>query len=78
MMLLVDLVTARCGSSDSPAASVAISLPMKEKTTSRTPVRIAPGPLGRKPPWAVRLLEAGLVAVDAGQHTEDRERRRRR
>ncbi len=55
MMLLVDLVTARCGSSDSPAASVAISLPMKEKTTSSTPVRIAPGPLGRKPPWSVRF-----------------------
>ncbi|CAM5545300.1 hypothetical protein STENM223S_05990 [Streptomyces tendae] len=50
MMLLVALVTARCGSSDSPAARVAISLPMKENTTSRMPVRMAPAPLGRKPP----------------------------
>ncbi len=55
MMLLVALVTARCGSSDSPAASVGISLPMKEKTTSSTPVRIAPAPFGRNPPCSVRL-----------------------
>ena len=37
MMLLVDFVTAFCGSSVSPAARVAISEPMKEKTTSSTP-----------------------------------------
>src|SRR5437763_1533099 len=55
MTLLVALVTAACGSWDSPAARVTISLPMKEKTTIRTPVRIAPGPWGRKPPCAVRL-----------------------
>lgn len=55
MMLLVALVTARCGSSDSPAASVGISLPMNEKTTSSTPVRTAPAPCGRKPPCSVRF-----------------------
>src|SRR3954447_6004100 len=64
--LLVALVTARCGSSDSPAARVTISLPMKEKTTIRTPVRIALGPCGRKPPCAVRLLKPVAALSEPG------------
>src|SRR3954470_13804681 len=66
MMLFVDFVTARCGFSDSPAASVAISLPMKEKTTSSTPVRIAPGPCGRNPPCSLRLPTPALSAWTPG------------
>ncbi len=48
--LLVALLTAFSGSSDSPAASVTISLPMKAKTTVSMPVKTAPTPCGRKPP----------------------------
>lgn len=47
--LLVARETARCGFSDSPAARVTISLPMKENTTISTPVRMAPGPSGKNP-----------------------------
>src|ERR1044072_2079537 len=66
MMLLVALVTACCGCSDSPAARVAISVPMKEKTTSRTPTRIAPGPFGRKAVWSVRLDSPAFSASTPG------------
>lgn len=55
MTLLTALRTACTGFGDSLAASVTISLPMKEKTTSSMPERIAPGPCGRNPPCPVRF-----------------------
>jgi hypothetical protein len=41
---------ARSGSRDSAAAMVAISAPTIEKMTTTTLEKIAPAPLGRKPP----------------------------
>src|SRR3954469_80580 len=52
---LVAFEIARSGSLDSAAAIVAISAPTIEKMTTTTPEKIASGPFGRKPPWAVRL-----------------------
>ena len=46
---------ARAGSSDSAAATVAISAPTIEKITTTTLEKIAPTPLGVNPPWDVRL-----------------------
>src|SRR6478735_2786775 len=65
--LLVALETARRGSSDSPAASVTISLPMKEKTTISTPVRMAPGPSGKNPPVSVRWARPDPAWSDPGR-----------
>ena len=49
---------ARAGSADSAAAMVAISAPTMEKITTTMAEKIAPGPSGRKPPCAVRLLKS--------------------
>src|SRR6478672_7326909 len=49
------LATARSGSWDSAAAMVATSAPVIEKITVTMAAVIAQPPLGRKPPWAVRL-----------------------
>jgi hypothetical protein len=46
---------ARPGSFDSAAAIVAISAQTIEKMTTTMPEKIAPGPLGRNPPCAVRF-----------------------
>src|SRR3954462_567601 len=48
------------GSCDSAAATVAISAPTIEKTTTTMLEKIAPTPLGAKPPWLVRLLTSKL------------------
>ena len=52
---LTALVTPRTGSSDSAAATVAISAPTIEKMTTTMPEKRTSGPLGMKPPWAVRF-----------------------
>src|SRR3954451_889278 len=52
----VALAIAFSGSCDSAAATVAISAPTIENTTTTMLEKIAPAPLGRKPPWSVRLL----------------------
>ena len=52
----VALAIAFSGSWDSAAATVAISAPTIENTTTTMLEKIAPTPLGRKPPWPVRLL----------------------
>ena len=57
---LVALVTARSGSFDSAAAIVAISAPTIEKMTTTMPEKIAPAPLGKNPPCAVRLEKSRL------------------
>ena len=44
------------GSCDSAAATVAISAPTIENTTTTMLEKIALTPLGKKPPWLVRLL----------------------
>ena len=44
------------GSCDSAAATVAISAPTMENTTTTMLEKIAPTPLGKNPPWLVRLL----------------------
>ncbi len=54
----VALAIAFSGSCDSAAATVAISAPTMEKTTTTMLEKIAPTPLGRKPPWSVRLLKS--------------------
>src|SRR3954468_10048507 len=46
------------GSWDSAAATVAISAPTMENTTTTMLEKIAPTPRGRKPPWLVRLLKS--------------------
>ena len=50
------LAIAFSGSCDSAAATVAISAPTIENTITTMLEKIAPAPLGRKPPWSVRLL----------------------
>ena len=52
----VALAIARFGSEDSAAATVAISAPTIEKTTTTMLEKIAPNPWGRNPPWLVMLL----------------------
>src|SRR4051794_27216574 len=54
----VALAIAFSGSCDSAAATVAISAPTIEKTTTTMLEKIAPAPLGRNPPWSVRLLRS--------------------
>src|SRR4051794_12884692 len=54
----VALAIAFSGSCDSAAATVAISAPTIEKTTTTMLEKIAPTPCGRKPPWLVRLLKS--------------------
>src|SRR5689334_6284168 len=49
------LATARSGLCDSAAAMVATSAPVIEKITVTMAAVMAQAPLGRKPPWAVRL-----------------------
>ena len=56
----VALAIAFSGSCDSAAATVAISAPTIEKTTTTMLEKIALTPLGRKPPWLVRLLTSKL------------------
>ena len=58
MTELVALVTAFSGSGDSAAAIVAISAPTIEKMTTTIAAKIAPTPIGKKPPFAVRLLKS--------------------
>src|SRR5690349_11528429 len=58
---LVARAIARAGSGDSAAAMVAISAPTMEKITTTIAEKIAPGPRGRKPPWAVRLEKSMLL-----------------
>ena len=55
---LVARAIARPGSGDSAAAMVAISAPTMEKITTTIAAKIAPTPLGKKPPCAVRLLKS--------------------
>src|SRR6476659_10179938 len=52
----VALAIAFSGSCDSAAATVAISAPTIENTTTTMLEKIAPTPCGKNPPWAVRLL----------------------
>ena len=52
----VAFAIARSGSLDSAAATVAISAPTIENTTTTMLEKIALTPLGKKPPWLVRLL----------------------
>ena len=52
---LAALATAFSGFSDSAAAIVATSAPVIEKITVTIPMVIAPNPIGKKPPWAVRI-----------------------
>src|SRR3954470_2183421 len=54
----VALAIAFSGSCDSAAATVAISAPTIEKTTTTMLEKIAPTPWGRNPPWLVRLLKS--------------------
>ena len=56
----VALAIAFSGSCDSAAATVAISAPTMENTTTTMLEKIAPAPLGRNPPWSVRLLTSKL------------------
>src|SRR6478672_7379519 len=58
------LATARSGSWDSAAAMVATSAPVIEKITVTIAAVIAQPPLGRQPPWAVRLEQS----VDSRGH----------
>ncbi len=44
---------------DSPAATVAISAPKKEKTTTSIAAKTGPVPWGKKPPWPVRFVRPG-------------------
>ena len=55
---LVALAIALSGLSDSAAATVAISAPTMEKMTTTIEANTALTPLGKKPPWAVRLLKS--------------------
>src|SRR3954451_24567120 len=55
---LVDRRIALPGSGDSAAAMVATSAPVIEKITTRIAAKMAPTPLGKNPPWAVRLLRS--------------------
>src|SRR4051794_39392085 len=52
----VALAIAFSGSWDSAAATVAISAPTIEKITTTMLEKIAPTPLGKKPPWSYMLL----------------------
>src|ERR1700753_2893004 len=52
---LVARCTARSGSVLSAAAMVTTSAPTIEKITTTTAAKTAPTPLGKKPPWLVRL-----------------------
>ena len=63
----VALAIALSGSCDSAAATVAISAPTIEKMTTTMLEKIAPTPLGKKPPWAVRLLKSRLLARATGR-----------
>ena len=67
----VALAIARFGSLDSAAATVAISAPTIEKTTTTMLEKIAPTPLGKKPPWSVRLLTSNDWS---GHRPEDEQR----
>ena len=58
---LVALAMALAGSGDSAAAMVAISAPTMEKITTTIAAKIAPGPSGKNPPCAVRLLKSMLL-----------------
>ena len=58
---LVALAMARAGSGDSAAAMVAISAPTIEKITTTMAAKIAPGPSGKNPPCAVRLLKSSSL-----------------